>query len=349
MSHYDALLARLLRRPRRPRRRAAVSRKRAPRQERAARADARGRRALPPLRRRQPDQRAEPPAHRRARARARRSTARSCRSTGAIATGTRCSPDTLAPDGRRRRAARLRVLHQRLQLLLRLPAVPREHRRAPKQKSAPRRRRSTSSASSSTIPASSSRWSSRVASVPRTQIPAAERDAVDACCSPPTASRWRWPTNCRYEEQLREASRLVAEAAGVAHWELVYQSRSGPPQQPWLEPDVCDRIEQLHAAGGLTRPRRRAHRLHLRPPGSALRPRLPRRAQLCDRLGVPMQRAATVGDHPRFVRHDPRADRRAHDRRRPTAALWAAWPQPRRLPGRLLPLSAARGPRSAPL
>ena len=28
-------------------------------------------------------------------------------------------------------------------------------------------------------------------------------------------------------------------------WELVYQSRSGPASQPWLEPDICDRIEQL--------------------------------------------------------------------------------------------------------
>ena len=41
--------------------------------------------------------------------------------------------------------------------------------------------------------------------------------------------------------------------AGVApdQWELVYQSRSGPPHQPWLEPDVCDRIEELHKGGNL--------------------------------------------------------------------------------------------------
>jgi ferrochelatase len=48
-----------------------------------------------------------------------------------------------------------------------------------------------------------------------------------------------------YEAQLREASRLVADAAGVASWDLVYQSRSGPPQVPWLEPDVCDHLEAL--------------------------------------------------------------------------------------------------------
>ena len=57
--------------------------------------------------------------------------------------------------------------------------------------------------------------------------------------------------NCRYEVQLREASRLVAEQVGHDRWELVYQSRSGPPSQPWLEPDVCDRIEALHAEGSL--------------------------------------------------------------------------------------------------
>ena len=43
---------------------------------------------------------------------------------------------------------------------------------------------------------------------------------------------------CRYEDQLRESARLVAEAVGVADTALVYQSRSGPPQVPWLEPDI---------------------------------------------------------------------------------------------------------------
>jgi len=48
-----------------------------------------------------------------------------------------------------------------------------------------------------------------------------------------------------YEMQLREASRLVASAAGIPSWDLVYQSRSGPPHVPWLEPDVCDHLEVL--------------------------------------------------------------------------------------------------------
>ncbi len=48
-----------------------------------------------------------------------------------------------------------------------------------------------------------------------------------------------------YEAQLRAASALVASAAGVERWELAYQSRSGPPTQPWLEPDIGDRIREL--------------------------------------------------------------------------------------------------------
>lgn len=53
----------------------------------------------------------------------------------------------------------------------------------------------------------------------------------------------------RYEEQLLESSRLIAETAHISDWELVYQSRSGSPHQPWLEPDICDRIEELPAQG----------------------------------------------------------------------------------------------------
>ncbi|HEY1950878.1 MAG TPA: ferrochelatase, partial [Bryobacteraceae bacterium] len=49
-----------------------------------------------------------------------------------------------------------------------------------------------------------------------------------------------------YEKQLRETTRLVAEAAGFTAWDLVYQSRSGPPSQPWLEPDILDHLRQLH-------------------------------------------------------------------------------------------------------
>ena len=53
----------------------------------------------------------------------------------------------------------------------------------------------------------------------------------------------------RYEAQLKESARLVAEEAGMHDWALVYQSRSGRPGDPWLEPDVCDYLRRERAAG----------------------------------------------------------------------------------------------------
>lgn len=107
--------------------------------------------------------------------------------------------------------------------------------------------------------------------------------------------------NCAYERQLREAGRLVAEAAGHAAWELVYQSRSGPPQQPWLVPDVCDRIDELHAGGGLAD-------VVVLPIGfvsdhmEVLYDLDTEASDLCGRLGVGFVRAATIGTHPAAVR-----------------------------------------------
>jgi protoporphyrin/coproporphyrin ferrochelatase len=48
-----------------------------------------------------------------------------------------------------------------------------------------------------------------------------------------------------YERQLQESCRLVAERLGCMDWRLVYQSRSGPPSQPWLEPDIADVLRAL--------------------------------------------------------------------------------------------------------
>lgn len=129
---------------------------------------------------------------------------------------------------------------------------------------------------------------------------------------------------CRYEEQLREAGRLVAEGLGRPNWTLVYQSRSGPPQQPWLEPDIKDFLRRV---AGIDAPP------NSQPPTEAggsptldpSHPTFMRDAvivpigfisdhmevifdldtevrQLCERLGINMVRAATIGTHPRFVR-----------------------------------------------
>ncbi|QNG18856.1 ferrochelatase [Rhodococcus triatomae] len=50
-----------------------------------------------------------------------------------------------------------------------------------------------------------------------------------------------------YSRQVAEAARLVAAEAGYDDYDLVWQSRSGPPQVPWLEPDVVDHIDALAA------------------------------------------------------------------------------------------------------
>lgn len=54
---------------------------------------------------------------------------------------------------------------------------------------------------------------------------------------------------CAYEAQLHEASRLIATAVGVDDYAVVYQSRSGAPHTPWLEPDINDAIRVAHDAG----------------------------------------------------------------------------------------------------
>jgi ferrochelatase len=131
------------------------------------------------------------------------------------------------------------------------------------------------------------------------QIPPPERDRLTILFTAHSIPK-SMADNCRYVEQLQEASRLVAEGVGLSRWELVYQSRSGPPQQPWLEPDVCDRIEQLHADGNL-------RRLMLVPIGfmsdhlEVLYDLDVEARALCNRLGVAMHRASTVGANPRFV------------------------------------------------
>ena len=105
---------------------------------------------------------------------------------------------------------------------------------------------------------------------------------------------------CKYSTQLKEACRLIMEEVGDFSWDLVYQSRSGPPQQPWLEPDVCDRIEELHNEGGLSD-------LILLPIGfvsdhmEVLFDLDTEAKELCEKLGVNFVRAATMGVHSRAI------------------------------------------------
>lgn len=106
--------------------------------------------------------------------------------------------------------------------------------------------------------------------------------------------------NCRYEAQLREAGRLVAERVGRSDWGLAYQSRSGPPNQPWLEPDIGD---WLALACG------RGVRDIVVAPIGFISDHLEvvydldiEAKKKSAGLGLNMVRAATVGTHPRFVR-----------------------------------------------
>ena len=107
--------------------------------------------------------------------------------------------------------------------------------------------------------------------------------------------------NCQYETQFREAARLVAEGVGHANWRLVYQSRSGPPGQPWLEPDVGDALAEIAATGG---PRD----VVLVPIGfisdhmEVLYDLDEEAKTKAEQLGLKLVRAGTVGTHPRFVR-----------------------------------------------
>ena len=56
---------------------------------------------------------------------------------------------------------------------------------------------------------------------------------------------------CRYVEEFQRSSRLVAQALGHDAWSLAYQSRSGSPQQPWLEPDILSVLGELKPRGVL--------------------------------------------------------------------------------------------------
>jgi protoporphyrin/coproporphyrin ferrochelatase len=103
----------------------------------------------------------------------------------------------------------------------------------------------------------------------------------------------------RYVAELTEAARLIAEQAGAHPWSLAYQSRSGPPSQPWLEPDVCDRLGELAKSG--------TKAVVVIPAGFVSDHMEVRHdldveaAETADSLGLAFARAATPGTSPRFA------------------------------------------------
>ena len=103
-----------------------------------------------------------------------------------------------------------------------------------------------------------------------------------------------------YVAELTEAARLMAERVGGAHpWTLAYQSRSGPPSVPWLEPDVRDHLAELAKSG--------TSAVVVIPAGFVSDHMEVRydldieAARAAEELGLAFARAATPSTHPRFA------------------------------------------------
>jgi ferrochelatase len=102
----------------------------------------------------------------------------------------------------------------------------------------------------------------------------------------------------QYEHQLLTSAAEVADAVGLT-WALVYQSRSGRPSDPWLEPDVCEYLRREKEAG--------LEAVILCPLGfvcdhiEVLYDLDREAADVCREIGVPMVRAAAVNDDPLFL------------------------------------------------
>jgi ferrochelatase len=117
---------------------------------------------------------------------------------------------------------------------------------------------------------------------------------------PTAAARTSGPAGDAYADQLAEAARLVAEMVGAGdRWRLAWQSRSGAPSVPWLEPDVGDVLPELVEAGvpGVVVVPVGFISDHL----EVLYDLDVEAAERAAELGLPFARAGTVGVHPRFV------------------------------------------------
>ena len=106
--------------------------------------------------------------------------------------------------------------------------------------------------------------------------------------------------NCEYVAQLNETGQLVADSLGLSNWQLVYQSRSGSPMQPWLGPDICDHLRELKS-GGVTD-------VIVAPIGfvsdhmEVIYDLDVEAKTVADEIGLNVVRAATAGTHPSFVK-----------------------------------------------
>ena len=106
--------------------------------------------------------------------------------------------------------------------------------------------------------------------------------------------------NCDYAMQLKQTATLIAEALIIKNWELVYQSRSGSPSQPWLGPDICDHLKTLREAG--------VKEVVVAPIGfvsdhmEVVYDLDVEARRVAEEIGMNLVRARTAGTHPAFVR-----------------------------------------------
>ncbi len=117
---------------------------------------------------------------------------------------------------------------------------------------------------------------------------------------PDTMAAVAGPTGGAYQEELRRSARLVVDAVAPGReFDLVWQSRSGPPSVPWLEPDVNDHLRTL-AEGG-------ERAVVLLPIGfvsdhvEVIWDLDNEARETAEELGLAFARAATAGTHPAFV------------------------------------------------
>jgi len=103
-----------------------------------------------------------------------------------------------------------------------------------------------------------------------------------------------------YVKQLEEVRRLSSEALGINNHALVYQSRSGAPGQPWLEPDILDYLREVK--------KKDLASAVVIAPISFISDHMEvlydldiEAKHLCEELSLPMARAKTVGVHPNFI------------------------------------------------
>lgn len=107
-------------------------------------------------------------------------------------------------------------------------------------------------------------------------------------------------TTSDYVQQLQEVRRLVSARVGASNDALVYQSRSGAPGQPWLEPDILDYLREIKQKNLATSV--------VVAPISFISDHMEvlydldiEARQLSASLSLPMTRAKTVGVHPKFI------------------------------------------------